>query len=249
MSVETLSEEELKNSLDMKKIPKHIAIIMDGNGRWADLRDLPRAAGHKAGIESVHEVVELCAELGIQVLTLYTFSIENWKRPSLEVNALMRILLNQLHEQTPDLNSKNVKINVIGDIVRLPKRVVNELQRSVDMTKNNTGLILNLALSYGGRQEIIKATQAIAHDVEKGKLKADKIDEKVFSKYLYTSGLPDPDIIIRTSGEMRISNFLLWQCAYSEIYITEVLWPDFRRKDFLLALLSYQKRKRRFGGI
>jgi undecaprenyl diphosphate synthase len=249
MSVETLSEEELKNSLDMKKIPKHIAIIMDGNGRWADLRDLPRASGHKAGIESVHEVVELCAELGIQVLTLYTFSTENWNRPSLEVNALMRILLDQLHEQTPDLNSKNVKISVIGDVGRLPKRVVNEIQRSVDMTKNNTGLILNLALSYGGRQEIIKATQAIAHDVEKGKLKAGKIDEKVFSKYLYTSGLPDPDIIIRTSGEMRISNFLLWQCAYSEIYITEVLWPDFRRKDFLLALLSYQKRKRRFGGI
>ena len=249
MSVETLSEEELKNSLDMKKIPKHIAIIMDGNGRWADLRDLPRVAGHKAGIESVHEVVELCAEFGIQVLTLYTFSTENWKRPSLEVNALMRILLDQLHEQTPDLNSKNLKINVIGDVGRLPKRVVNELQRSVDMTKNNTGLILNLALSYGGRQEIIKATQAIAYDVEKGKLKAGKIDEKVFSKYLYTSGLPDPDIIIRTSGEMRISNFLLWQCAYSEIYITEVLWPDFRRKDFLLALLSYQKRKRRFGGI
>jgi undecaprenyl diphosphate synthase len=249
MSVETLREEELKNSLDMKKIPKHIAIIMDGNGRWADLRDLPRASGHKAGIESVHEVVELCAELGIQVLTLYTFSTENWNRPSLEVNALMRILLDQLHEQTPDLNSKNVKISVIGDVGRLPKRVVNEIQRSVDMTKNNTGLILNLALSYGGRQEIIKATQAIAHDVEKGKLKAGKIDEKVFSKYLYTSGLPDPDIIIRTSGEMRISNFLLWQCAYSEIYITEVLWPDFRRKDFLLALLSYQKRKRRFGGI
>jgi undecaprenyl diphosphate synthase len=161
----------------------------------------------------------------------------------------MRILLDQLHEQTPDLNSKNVKINVIGDVGRMPKRVVNELQRSVDITKNNTGLILNLALSYGGRQEIIKATQAIAYDVEKGKLKAGKIDEKVFSKYLYTSGLPDPDIIIRTSGEMRISNFLLWQCAYSEIYITEVLWPDFRRKDFLLALLSYQKRKRRFGGI
>lgn len=249
MSVEILSKEELENSLDMKKIPKHIAIIMDGNGRWADRRNLPRADGHRAGIEAVRDVVEACGDFGIQVLTLFTFSTENWKRPSLEINALMRILLDQLHEQTPDLNSKNVKINFIGDISRMPKRVVNELQRSIDMTKNNTGLILNLALNYGGRQEIIKATKAIAHDVVNGKLKADKINEKVFSKYLYTSEFPDPDIIIRTSGEMRISNFLLWQCAYSEIYITEVLWPDFRRKDFLLALLSYQKRKRRFGGV
>jgi len=249
MSLEDLSEEQLKNSLDMKKIPKHIAIIMDGNGRWADLRNLPRANGHKAGVESVREIVEICGELKVQVLTIYAFSTENWKRPSLEVNALMRLLLDQLREQTPELNKKNVKMNVIGDTGRLPKRVVNELQRSIDMTKGNSGLMLNLALSYGGRQEIIKAVKAIAFDVEKGKLKADSVDEKVFVKYLYTAELPDPDIIIRTSGEIRISNFLLWQCAYSEIYITEVLWPDFRKKDLLLALLSYQKRKRRFGGI
>ncbi|HGE69369.1 TPA: isoprenyl transferase [Candidatus Poribacteria bacterium] len=249
MQIDDLSEEELKNSLNMRKLPKHVAIIMDGNGRWADRRNLPRIEGHKAGVESVREVVELCGELKIQVLTLYAFSTENWKRPPFEVNALMRLLIDQLSEQTPDLNSKNVKINVIGDISRLPKRVINEIRSSINVTKENTGLILNLALSYGGRQEIIKATRAIADDVKKGILNPDDIDEKVFAKYLYTSDLPDPDIIIRTSGELRISNFLLWQCAYSEIYITEVLWPDFRKKDFLLALISYQNRKRRFGGI
>lgn len=249
MSNEDLTEEELRNSIDIKKMPKHVAIIMDGNGRWADRRGLPRIEGHKAGVESVREAVELCGELKIQVLTLYAFSTENWKRPPFEVNALMRLLIDQLSEQTPELNSKNVKIKVIGDINRLPKRVINEISRSIDATKENTGLILNLALSYGGRQEIVKATRAIASDIKNGILNPNDIDEKVFSKYLYTSNLPDPDIIIRTSGELRISNFLLWQCAYSELYITEVLWPDFRKKDFLLALLSYQNRKRRFGGI
>ena len=249
MSVETMSEGELQSSLDMKKIPKHIAIIMDGNGRWADRRNLPRVAGHRAGIDSVHEVVELCGELGIQVLTLYAFSAENWKRPPLEINALMKLLLNQLREQTPDLNAKNVRVAVIGDTERLPRKVSYELQRSIDITKNNTGLILNLALNYGGRQEILKAVKSISTDVENGKLKAKDLDENVFVRYLYTSEIPDPDIIIRTSGELRISNFLLWQCAYSEFYITDVLWPDFRKKHLLLALISYQRRKRRFGGI
>jgi undecaprenyl diphosphate synthase len=249
MSVETISEEELKSSLDMKKLPKHIAIIMDGNGRWADRRNLPRVAGHRSGIDSVQEVVELCGELGIQVLTLYAFSAENWKRPPLEINALMKLLLNQLREQTPDLNTKNVRVAVIGDTDRLPRKVSYELQRSIDMTKNNTGLILNLALNYGGRQEILKAVKSISTDIESKKLKVKDLDENVFSQYLYTSGFPDPDIIIRTSGELRISNFLLWQCAYSELYITDVLWPDFRKKHLLLALISYQRRKRRFGGI
>jgi len=249
MSVETISEAELKSSLDMKKLPKHIAIIMDGNGRWADRRSLPRVAGHKAGIDSVHEVVELCGELDIRVLTLYAFSAENWKRSPLEINALMKLLLNQLREQTPDLNTKNVRVTVIGDTDRLPRKVTYELQRSIDMTKNNTGLVLNLALNYGGRQEILKAVKSISTDIESGKIKVKDLDENVFSQYLYTSGFPDPDIIIRTSGELRISNFLLWQCAYSELYITDVLWPDFRRKHLLLALISYQRRKRRFGGI
>jgi len=249
MSVETMSEEELRSSLNMKKLPKHIAIIMDGNGRWADRRDLPRVAGHKAGIDSVREVVEVCGELGIQILTLYAFSAENWKRPPLEINALMKLLLDQLREQTPDLNAKNVHVSVIGDTDHLPRKVTYELQRTIDITKNNTGLTLNLALNYGGRQEILKATKSIAADIENGKLKTKDLDENVFSRYLYTSGFPDPDIIIRTSGELRISNFLLWQCAYSEFYITDVLWPDFRKKHLLLALISYQRRKRRFGGI
>jgi len=249
MSKEALNDKELMDSLNPKKMPKHIAIIMDGNGRWADRKGLPRIAGHKAGIDSVHEAVEVSGELGIQVLTLYTFSSENWKRPILEVNALMKLLLEQLRDQTPMLNDKNVKLNIIGDIKSLPKKVINELSSSIAMTKNNTGLILNLALSYGGRQEIINATKYIIEDINNGKLKTNDINESMFSKYLYTSGLPDPDIIIRTSGELRISNFLLWQCAYSELYITDVLWPDFRKRDLLLALVSYQQRNRRFGGV
>jgi undecaprenyl diphosphate synthase len=249
MSMETLSEEELKNSLDMKKLPKHIAIIMDGNGRWADRRNLSRVAGHKVGVESVHEAVELCTELEIQVLTLYTFSSENWKRPILEVNALMKLLLDQIREQTPIMSDKNIKLGVIGDIGSLPRRVSNELKKSIDTTKNNTGLILNLALSYGGRQEIIRATRLIAEEVKKGNIKVNEINEEVFAGYLYTAELPDPDIIIRTSGEIRISNFLLWQCAYSEFYITDILWPDFRKKELLRAIIAYQQRNRRFGGI
>lgn len=247
--METATEEALKAELDREKLPKHVAIIMDGNGRWADRRNLPRVAGHRAGIESVRAVVELCGELSIPVLTLYAFSAENWKRPVLEINALMRLLLEQLRERTPELNENNVRLRVIGDVDRLPRRIVYELNRAIDITKNNTGLILNLALSYGGRQEIIQAVRALVKDIDGGKLKADDIDENTFALYLYTSGLPDPDIIIRTSGEMRISNFLLWQSAYSELYITDVLWPDFRKKELLLALLSYQQRNRRFGGI
>ena len=249
MSMETLSEEELKSSLDMKKLPKHIAIIMDGNGRWADRRNLSRVAGHRVGVESVHEAVELCTELEIQVLTLYTFSSENWKRPILEINALMKLLLDQIREQTPIMSDKNIKLGVIGDIDSLPRKVSNELKKSIDTTKNNTGLILNLALSYGGRQEIIRATRLIADEVKKGNIKVNEINEDVFAGYLYTAELPDPDIIIRTSGEVRISNFLLWQCAYSEFYITDILWPDFRKKDLLRAIIAYQQRNRRFGGI
>lgn len=249
MTIETLNEEELKAEINKEKLPKHIAIIMDGNGRWADRRNLPRVAGHRAGIDSVYETVELCGELGIYALTLYAFSSENWKRPVLEINALMKLLLDQLREKTPELNDKNVKLRIIGDIDRLPRRVAYEINRSVDMTKNNTGLILNLALSYGGRQEILKAVKSIISDIEKNKLKIENLNEETFSLYLDTANIPDPDIIIRTSGEMRLSNFLLWQSAYSEIYVTEVLWPDFRKKDLLLAILAYQQRKRRFGGL
>lgn len=249
MSLESLSEDELKKQLHPDKMPKHIAIIMDGNGRWADRRNLPRIAGHKTGVESVHDVVEICAELGIHVLTLYAFSSENWKRPILEVNALMKLLLDQIREQTPELDKQNIKVGVIGDIDKLPRKVCYELKKSIDTTRNNTGMILNLALSYGGRQEIVRAAKLIAEKVKEGKLQPKEINEESFSEYLYTSGLPDPDILIRTSGEMRLSNYLLWQSAYTELYITDVLWPDFRIKNLLEAILDYQQRSRRFGGI
>jgi undecaprenyl diphosphate synthase len=243
------SEEELRASLDREKLPKHVAIIMDGNGRWADRQNLPRNAGHRAGVESVQAAVELCGELKISVLTLYAFSSENWKRPVREVNALMRLLLEQLREQTPELNENNVQLRIIGNIDQLPRRIVREIHRAMDATKDNTGLILNMALNYGSRQEIVHAVKSIIADVNNGKLEVGDIDEEVFGCYLYTAGLPDPDLLIRTSGEMRISNYLLWQSAYAEIYVTDTLWPDFRKRDLLLALLSYQQRKRRFGGI
>ncbi len=249
ISAENLSEEELRASLNEEKLPRHVAIIMDGNGRWADKRNLPRSAGHKAGTEPIRPIVELCSELGIEVLTLYTFSVENWKRPIREVSSIMKLLLEQLRGQTPELNKNNVQLRFTGDINGLPGRVVREIKRSINATKDNTGLILNLALNYGGRQEIVQAVRAIIADVNADKLKAKNIDEDIFAQYLYTSGLPDPDLLIRTGSEMRISNFLLWQSAYTEIYVTDLLWPDFRREDLLLALLSYQKRKRRFGGI
>lgn len=249
ISAENLSEEELRASLDEEKLPLHVAIIMDGNGRWADKRDLPRSAGHRAGTEPIRPIVKLCRDLGIQVLTLYTFSVENWKRPIREVSSIMKLLLEQLRGQTPELNENNVRMRFTGDINGLPGRVVREIERSINATKDNTGLVLNLALNYGGRQEIVQAVRAIVADVNASKLKAKNIDEDIFAQYLYTSGLPDPDLLIRTGSEMRISNFLLWQCAYTEIYVTDLLWPDFREEDLLLALLSYQNRKRRFGGI
>jgi undecaprenyl diphosphate synthase len=249
MSVENMSEEDLEASLDKRKLPQHVAITMDGNGRWATRRNLPRTAGHRASIDAVRDSVEICGELGIRVLTLYTFSSENWKRPIREVNALMRLLLEQLQQQTPELVKNDVQLRVMGEIDRLPNRVVRELERSIGATKNSTGLTLNLALNYGGRQEIVQAVRSLITDVEEGKIKSDDINEKVFAQYLYTSDLPDPDLLIRTGSMMRISNFFLWQLSYTEIYVTDVLWPDFRKKDLLIALLAYQERERRFGGI
>ena len=243
-----MNEEELKASLDKEKLPKHVAITMDGNGRWATKRHLPRTAGHRAAIDAVRAVVRLCGELNIPVLTLYTFSSENWKRPVREVNALMKLLLEQLRERVPELNESNVRLRVAGNVGRLPRMIVRAINDSMSVTGENTGLVLNLALNYGSRQEILRALKSIVVDVGKNKLEVDSIDESVFSQYLYTAGLPDPDLMIRTSGEMRISNFLLWQSAYSEMYVTDTLWPDFRQKDLLLALLSYQQRERRFGG-
>ena len=224
-------------------IPKHIAIIMDGNGRWAVKRGFSRLIGHREGIKSVEEIIKASNELGISVLTLYAFSTENWARPLTEVKGLFRLLKIFLRKKIKELNKKNVKLKVIGDISKLPEDVIKEIKSSIKETSNNTGLILNIALNYGGRQEIINAINGIL------KLNIKSVDENTFEKYIYTSGLPSPDLIIRTSGECRISNFLLWQSAYSEFYTTNVLWPDFRKKDLMDAILEYNRRNRRYGGI
>jgi len=233
--------------MSQEVLPRHIAIIMDGNGRWAKQRGLPRVAGHNEGINSVREVTRECGSLGIKVLTLYTFSVENWSRPKSEVSALMTLLLHTIRNEIDELHKNNVRLTLIGHLTDLPDDPLKGLMEGVEKTSQNTGLNLNLALSYGGRVEILDATRAIAKDVLEGRIDLDDIDEKLFSDYLYTRGMPDPDLLIRTSGELRISNFLLWQMAYTEIYVTETLWPDFRYKELLLAIREYQKRERRFG--
>lgn len=231
------------------KIPRHVAIIMDGNGRWAKRRGLPRVAGHRAGINSVREVVAACGELGIEVLTLYTFSKENWQRPEEEVTALMRLLLMTIKKEVYELNKNNVKLSIIGELDDLPTVTRKSLMDSIELLKNNTGLILNLALSYSSRREIIAAVNSICQDILNQKFQPGQIDEKVFSNYLYTANFPDPDLLIRTSGELRISNFLLWQIAYAELYITDILWPDFGKYEFFKAVQAYQLRDRRFGKV
>lgn len=226
-----------------EKIPQHIAIIMDGNGRWARQRNLPRIAGHREGINSVREIVRVCGELGVKVLTLYTFSSENWRRPRSEVSALMRLLLVTINREVRDLDNNNVRLTVIGRIQDLPEAPRKGILKGIENLKNNTGLNLNLALSYGGRQEILDAVNSLC------KSGAREVTAEEFSQHLYTAGLPDPDLLIRTSGELRLSNFLLWQLAYTEIYVTDVLWPDFRREELLKAVQAYQGRERRFGRV
>ena len=230
-------------------VPEHIAIIMDGNGRWAKKRGLPRIAGHKEGVNSVRKIVKTCGELGVQVLTLYTFSTENWNRPRKEVSALMKLLLKTIQNEIKDLIKNNVRLMAIGGIENLPESAREGIVQGIEKTKENTGLILNLALNYGGREEIITALRRIGEDVKKGDLEPGDIDKEKFKEYLYTSKLPDPDLMIRTSGELRISNFLLWQLAYTEIYVTDVLWPDFREKELFQAITNYQSRERRFGKV
>jgi undecaprenyl diphosphate synthase len=237
-------QEELKRS---GEIPTHIAIIMDGNGRWAKRRGLPRVAGHREGVKSVRDVVEACAQLGVKYLTLFAFSTENWRRPKEEIDTLMKLLIKTLRSETEKLHKNDIKLMAIGDIDSLPKEVRQELKEAMERTKNNKRMVLNLALSYSGRWEIIEAVKEIARDVKKGKVKIEEIDDKLFSNYLKTAGIPDPDLLIRTSGELRISNFLLWQIAYTELYITDCLWPDFRRKHLYEAIRDYQRRERRFG--
>jgi len=231
------------------RFPEHVAIIMDGNGRWAKRRGLPRIAGHHEGINSVREIVRACAEWGIDVLTLYTFSTENWKRPKREVTALMKLLLRTIHREVEELDKNNVRLMVIGDLYKLPQLTRQSMLESIELLKKNDGLILNLALSYGSRDEIIHAAKKVARDVKTGKIDVDEIDEKLFSHYLDTASLPDPDFLIRTSGELRLSNFLLWQLAYTEIYVTDVLWPDFRKFEFAKAIEAFQNRERRFGKV
>jgi undecaprenyl diphosphate synthase len=239
------SDETLARQVNFDLLPSHIAIIMDGNGRWAAQRHLPRVEGHRAGIDSVRDVVETSARLGIDVLTLYAFSVENWKRPRAEVNTLMTLLKRYIRLELGTLLTNNIRFRVIGRSEELAPDVQDELEIGIRQTAANTGMLFNIALNYGGRAEIVDAARrAIAQGIA-----AEDLDERRFGDLLYTAGQPDPDLLIRTSGEMRVSNFLLWQIAYSEIWVTETLWPDFRRRDLLEAVVAYQKRDRRYGGI
>jgi undecaprenyl diphosphate synthase len=242
-------EQSLVRSIDFTRLPRHVAIIMDGNGRWARLRHKRRVEGHRAGIASVRDVVETSARLGLQVLTLYAFSIENWKRPKTEVATLMGLLKRYLRMELDTLLRNNIRFQVIGRMGELPSDVQDELRRGMERTRTQTGLLFNIALNYGGRAEITDAVRRLVADVMANGRDPSRIDERALSSYLYTAGQPDPDLLIRTSGEMRVSNFLLWQIAYAEIWVTDVLWPDFRRRHLLQAVADFQKRERRYGGI
>jgi len=238
--------DQLKLSGD---IPQHIAIIMDGNGRWAKKRGLPRAAGHKKGVDTVKEITENCAEIGVKYLTLYTFSTENWNRPKDEVSTLMRLLLRSLKERVSELNENNIRLSTIGNISALPSAVQNELKEAIEKTKNNNKMTLNLALSYSGRWELIEAIKSIGKLVSQKKIDVEDINENSLKNYLTTKDIPDPDLLIRTSGEFRVSNFLLWQIAYTEFFISDVFWPDFNKHHLIDAIKSYQNRERRFGRV
>src|SRR5271169_2993710 len=242
-------EERLLTGLDACKLPQHIAVIMDGNGRWAQKRHLPRIAGHRSGVQSARKVIETCAGLQIPALTLYAFSMENWRRPKAEIDFLMRLLREYLRKELPTLHRNNIRMLVIGRSDQLPKEVQADIDRAMEQTAGNTGMKLAVALNYGGRAELVDAFNRILDRVRHNGLANARVDEEMISQHLYTAGLPDPDLLIRTSGEMRVSNFLLWQIAYAEIYVTETLWPDFTRTQLYEALLDFQKRERRYGGL
>ena len=242
-------QQSLRNNVLSGHIPDHIAIIMDGNGRWARERSLPRIAGHREGINSVREITRLCGEIGVKHLTLYTFSTENWQRPKAEVSALMTLLLKTINKEVKELHKNNVKFTVIGDLEMLPGSTRKGLQDGIDLTQDNEGLNLCLALNYGSRQEMIDAIQSLASKVQSGEMEPEEINEAIFSDALYTKGIPDPDLLIRTSGECRLSNFLLWQSAYTEIFITDTYWPEFREEQLMDAITVYQLRERRFGKV
>ena len=249
LAQEGTEEMEILRGIDLTRLPRHIAIIMDGNGRWAGKRHLPRVAGHRAGIASVRDVVEASARLGLEVITLYAFSKENWKRPRAEVDTLMQLLREYLRREIETLQKNRIRFRVIGNAEELAPAVREELERGMTSTAANLGLQFNIALSYGGRAEIVDACRRIVDDARAGRLDPAHLDEPAFSQYLYTAGAPDPDLLIRTSGELRVSNFLLWQIAYAEIWVTETLWPDFRRRELFQAIRDFQKRDRRYGGI
>jgi len=237
----------LSDTIDKKKLPKHVAIIMDGNGRWAQSRGLIRTQGHEKGAEAVKEVVKGCGEIGVNYLTLFAFSTENWKRPKLEVSTLMNLLISSLKQEIKTLQENGIKLNTIGNTESLPKRVQKKLEEVIQKTQNNDKLILTLALSYGGREEILKTVKELCIKVKNNLISPSDIDEKIINQHLYTRNLPDVDLLIRTSGEQRISNFLLWQAAYAELYFTKVLWPNFKKENLFEAIIEYQQRERRFG--
>jgi len=237
----------LKDQILKDKLPRHVAIIMDGNGRWAKKKGMLRVIGHQNGTKSVRDIVETSAEIGIKYLTLYAFSTENWKRPKLEVQTLMKLLVKSLKKEIKTLQDNNIKLSAIGNLNDLPKKAHKELLEVIDKTKNNTHMTLTLALSYGSREEMVNAFKEIATNVKNNIISVENIDESIINKHLYTQNLPDVDLLIRTSGEHRISNFLLWQIAYAELYFTDILWPDFTKQDLYEALINYQNRERRFG--
>jgi len=240
---------ELISKIDVTKLPKHLAVIMDGNGRWAKQQGMARVFGHRNGVKAVRETTEASAELGIKYLTLYAFSTENWNRPALEVNALMRLLVDTLSKEVETLNKNNIRLEAIGDLEKLPKKSLQALLKGIEDTKTNSRMTLILALNYSARWEIVEAVKQVAKEVKSGKMEIDDIQDSTFENYLTTKNYPDPELMIRTSGEHRISNYLLWQLAYTELYFTDVLWPDFRKQHLYEALIDFQNRERRFGKI
>ncbi|TAH63257.1 MAG: isoprenyl transferase [Gottschalkiaceae bacterium] len=249
MSMNSKNINSLYDSIDKDRLPKHVAIIMDGNGRWAKNRFLPRTAGHREGVERVKEIVEVSGNLGIQFLTLFAFSTENWTRPKEEINVLMKLLVEYLRKELNTLHDNNVKINILGNLEKLPQLPREEVYYAINKTRNNNKMVLNIALNYGGRSEIINAIQSLIKDVQDAHVAIEDIDENIFSNYLFTSNQPDPDLLIRPSGEKRISNFLLYQIAYTEFVFTDVYWPEFTKEEFYKSIIEFQSRKRRFGGV
>jgi undecaprenyl diphosphate synthase len=242
-------EAELLAKIDLNRLPKHLAIIMDGNGRWAERRQLPRLAGHRAGVDATRNIIDACTRLGVGCLTIYAFSLENWRRPKAETTFLMQLLSKYLKREMPTIHQNNIRLFAIGRAAELPTGVRKDIDDAMQMTARNTGMKLAVALNYGGRAELVDAFNAMLEDARANGRSAFRADEQTISNYLYTAGLPDPDLLIRTSGEMRVSNFLLWQIAYAEIYVTETLWPDFTRAQLLQALIDFQRRERRYGGL